>query len=118
MASLKNYFNEEPDFVPEPPEKTADDYVQPVFETINEGLTRIGISPEAAQRGIDRTRKVAGQVVLPPEGELPSDYAKIEAAFKGVNQDIPVARPAARDGFDAGGHQDHDACGRCRQSRR
>jgi len=60
MASLKNYFNEEPDFVPEPPMKTADDYTQPPLEDIYEVLRSRGVSPKAAQRTIDMTRKTAG----------------------------------------------------------
>ena len=98
MASLKNYFNEEPDFVPEPPMKTADDYTQPLLEDIYEGLRSRGVSPEAGQRSIDTTKKMAGMVIPPPEGELPSDYAEIEAVYKAsdIASDIPIASAPVR----------------------
>ena len=44
----------------EPPMKTADDSTQPLLKDIYEGLRSRGVSPKAAQRTIDMTRKMAG----------------------------------------------------------
>ena len=95
MASLKNFFNDEPNIVPEPPMKTADDYVQPELESLYEGLRQAGVSPEAGQRSIDMTRRLAGTVIPPPEGESPSDWAKIQAASKGSDVTSPIPTASA-----------------------
>lgn len=99
MAMFKNYFVDDTDVVPEPPMPTADEYSTPELEDIYSGLRSAGVSPEAGQRSVDMTRRLAGVVVPPPEGELPSDWAQIQAASKAPEaKSIPVkAAPATKD---------------------
>lgn len=99
MAMFKNYFVDDEDVVPEPPMKTADDYSAPELEDIYSGLRSAGVSPEAGQRSVDMTRRLAGMVVPPPEGELPSDWAQIQAANKAPEAAlIPTkSAPATKD---------------------
>ena len=102
MASLKKFFSEEPDLVSEPSMQTADDYALPEeLESIYAVPRSRGVSPEQAQRSVDMTRRLAGTVVPPPEGELPSDWAKIRTADKSINQPIPVQRAVVVDGVSA-----------------
>ena len=97
MAMFKNYFVDDEDVVPEPPMKTADDYSAPELEDIYSGLRSAGVSPEAGQRSVDMTRRLAGMVVPPPEGELPSDLAEIQAANKAPEaRNIPTKSASVR----------------------
>ena len=99
MAMFKNYFVDDTDVVPEPPMPTADEYSTPELEDIYSGLRSAGVSPKAGQRSVDMTRRLAGVVVPPPEGELPSYWAQIQAASKAPEaKSIPVkAAPATKD---------------------